>query len=894
MNNKGFLAKSIRYALLGSVVTGVFASGFAIAAEEEKKTDKDENAKVERIEVTGSRIKQVDMESASPVTVITAADIKVTGETSVADVLNNTSANSFGSWRGMSGYGAGASATSDINLRGLGAQATLVLLDGRRMPGTSSSSGTVADTSTIPMAIVERIEILRDGASAVYGSDAVAGVINIITKKDFDGVELNYDGEVPKVEGGNSNRFSIATGFTTDRGNINVTFEHYDTQAVFDRDIWKVNDPDYYGFSSFSSVPNGYYNTGNLDEDGDPIYSFYSNSDMCGQTENVVDSTDGVNNGRCLYSYGQVTKLFGDVNKNNLLSNFNYKLADDLTLRGRLMASTSETQARYAGTPVSTNYPVMAADNPNNPTGKDMTLYMRSVQIGERDSSIENTSIDALLGLQGYIDVGNGIDWEVNAQHTRSKTNEFSYNLINDNIIQSLIDTGDYDIFNTTGMSYTDWNAQMEDLYYQASHTGAYEGKFISSQIDGLVSTTLVTSGDFSLAGVVGSEYEKIKYVQKSDPESAQGIISGGSGGDDVDATRDRTSVYVELQANLPYNIDLSAAARYEKYEQEGNIASGHASSTFDDLVPKLSASWRPIDDLLVRASWGKSFRAPNMGEMFSGEALSFESTYDTVYCSDNTDANYCRSGQQHKTLYGGNPDLKAEEGESATVGFVWNILDNLSLETSYYHITYDNKIEVVDVADLVREEVENGGSPYIVRGDDGKIETIHSQYRNLSGVKTSGIDLVSRYKLETGVGDFGFKLEASKIFEYKQQNEAGAEYFDYSGLQDYPELRGNISVDWNYDNWSAAWTTYYISSQNSGNEEYGVDYLKDIPSYVKHNVQVSYTHPWNGSITLGVNNLFDKEAPNWYNDGYDFRDANTGLYDVLGRTLYVTVNQKF
>ncbi len=210
MSSISLTAKAVRRGLLAAAVTGIAFSGYA-TAEEAKE------GKVERIEVTGSRIKQVDMETASPVTVITAADLKVTGETSVADVLNNSSINSFGSWRGMSGYGAGASATSDVDLRGLGSQATLILLDGRRMPGTSSSSGTVADTSSIPMAIVERIEILRDGASAVYGSDAVAGVINIITKKDFEGVELNYTGESPDVEGGDSSRFSVAAGFSTDK-----------------------------------------------------------------------------------------------------------------------------------------------------------------------------------------------------------------------------------------------------------------------------------------------------------------------------------------------------------------------------------------------------------------------------------------------------------------------------------------------------------------------------------------------------------------------------------------------------------------------------------------------------------------------------------------------------
>ena len=322
MHHLTLAARAVRASLITMGSASVLLSGITIAAEE--------NTKVERIEVTGSRIKQVDMETVSPVTVINAADIAMTGEKTVADVLNNSAINSFGSWRGVSGYGSGASSTSSVNLRGLGSSATLVLLDGRRMPGTSSSSGSVADTSSIPMAIVERIEILRDGASAVYGSDAVAGVINIITKKEFDGLQLDYSTEQPSVEGGDANRLSIATGYNTDKGNITLTYEYYDTKAVMDRDIWNMDDPSYATYSGFSSVPNGKYGTGNG--------SWYSNSDICDQTENTVDTTDGNNKGRCLYDSGRVTKLFGDQTRNSFLSNFTYEITDGIQFRGRASA----------------------------------------------------------------------------------------------------------------------------------------------------------------------------------------------------------------------------------------------------------------------------------------------------------------------------------------------------------------------------------------------------------------------------------------------------------------------------------------------------------------------------------------------------------------------------
>ncbi|QBF81582.1 TonB-dependent receptor [Shewanella maritima] len=881
MSSESLTAKAIRRSLLAAAATSVAFTGSAFAEEE----------KVERIEVTGSRIKQVDMETSSPVTVLSAADIALTGEKTVADVLNNSSINAFGSWRGMSGYGSGASATSSINMRGLGSQATLVLLDGRRMPGTSSSSGTTADTSQIPTAIVERIEILRDGASAVYGSDAVAGVINIITKKEFDGVQLDYSTEMPDVEGGESSRFSLSAGYNTDKGNITFTYEYYDTASVMDKDIWDLNNPAYNAYSLFSSVPNGSYHDGNG-------WVNYSNSEMCEQTENVVDRTDGNNVGQCRYSYGAVTKLFGDMTRNSFMTNFSYSLTDDIQFRGRGSASLSETETRYAGTPVSTNYPVMSADNPFNPVGEDMTVYMRSVQIGERDTLTETNNYDFLGGLVGYTDVGNGIDWEINAQVSGSTTNSFNYNLINDNIIQSEIDTGKYDIFNYSGMEYDEWNQQMTALYSAAAHTGVYQGKFDSTQIDGLASTLLYEGDDVSVAMVVGAEYEMINFKQTSDPESAAGIISGGSGGDDVNAERDRTAAYTEFQVGLPGNVDISAAIRYEKYDQSGTLTGAEGqvtnSSTFDAVVPKLGVSWRPIDELLIRASYGDSFRAPNMGEMFSSQSLSFETAHDVTYCNENPDDDYCGTGQQHKTWFGGNPNLEAEEGNSLTLGAVWNVTDAWSVELSYYDITYDNKIEAISVTDILRDELLNGGSDFVTRGADGKIEYIESGYVNMASVETSGFDFATAYNFETNYGDFNLKLDMTHVLEFVEQANAESDKIDSAGVQDYPQWRGNFAAAWYYNDWNAAWTTVYIGSQSGQYwRDLGYDYIIDTPNYFKHNLQVGYTHDWNGTITVGVNNVFDEEAPTWYNFP-DYRDVNTGLYDVLGRTYYLRINQKF
>jgi len=899
MNNK--LAKAVRLAIAFGAASTVALSANVSASEEGAE-------EVERIEVTGSRIKQVDIENSSPVTVISAADMSLSGEPTVADVLNNLSANSFGSWSGVSGYGAGGAASSNINLRGLGSDATLVLLDGRRMPGTSSSSGSSADTSIIPMSIVERIEILRDGASAVYGSSAVAGVINIITKKDFEGVAAKYEYASPEIEGGANQMFSLSAGFTGDKGNIVFTFEHSESDAIFDSEIWALDDPTYGAHSTYSPVTNGQHSIANPDYDPtDPdspekINAYFSNSDMCSQAANVVDYTDGTDGGLCKYNYGEVTKFTPDTEKNSMFTKFNYELSDNINLIGRAMASLNETDSRYAATPVSTAPVYMSADNQYNPTDDEVRLYMRSAPIGTRDAKTEVVTTDFLIGLQGYTEIGNGLDWEVNFQNSISKTNVFNYNLINDNSIQTSIDSGEYDVFNTQGLSYENWNASMEQMYTDANHTGVYEGRYASQQIDGLVSTTLIDNDNFIVAGVVGAEYEMIDFSQKSDPESANGFISGGSGGDDVAATRNRTAMYAEVQASLPYEIDLTVAARYEKYEQQGETNLGVAKSTFDKVIPKVGLTWRPTDSLLLRSSWGESFRAPNMGEMFQSYALGFPTVRDTAWCSANPgqDLNgYCSdAGEQVATWFGGNPNLTEETGDSTTAGFVWDVVDNLSVEMTYYSINYENKIDDVENSELLRIEHENGlgSTPDVIErnASTGKIDSMKTGYINKSSLFTDGIDFSARYNFETSFGDFSATLNVSKVMTFEEVADSESEPFDYAGLQDYPDLKSDLALSYAYDDYSVAWTIFHVGSQESGNEEWGVDYLADIPTYIKHNVQFAYVAPTETKVTFGVNNLTDKAAPSYYDGFRDYRDSSWSLYDQTGRSMYLRVEQQF
>ncbi|WP_192954832.1 TonB-dependent receptor [Gallaecimonas mangrovi] len=863
MTSQTAINKAVKWALFSSAAIMVSAPAFA--ADDSTSTDSDQ--KVEKIEVTGSRIKRVDMETVSPVTVINAADIKMSGKTSVADVLQSVSANSFGNGVGVSGSSGGGSSQTTVDLRGLGA--TLVLLDGRRLPGTGNSGGQDQDISMIPLAVVDRIEILRDGASAIYGSDAIAGVVNIITKKHYDGVNLSYSVSSPKVNGGLEKKYQLTAGTSNEKGSIVMVAQHKDTNEVTDADVSGTNN----GISTYSPVAYGTSTDGS---------DSYYNSDMCGQVANTIDTGS-----KCGYAYSNTTWLYPQYTKDSILTNATYYLTDDITFKGQVFAGKTTSWARYAATPVSTNTLTMDADNENNPLDEDMTIYLRALK--NRDSKYEANNLQYVGSLEGTLNVWNGIDWNFGYQHSTESEVEHDYNLIKDSVIQDAIDDGTFDVFNTSGMSTDDWMSEYESVLDEAYHTGIYELDQSTDTFNGSLSSELYSDGDTVVNGYIGAEYEHLDFWKKSDPESANVEISGGSGGDDVDADRNRQSYFSEFVIDLPYKIEIDAAYRYDKYDLSGDVGGEYTNASFDGSSPKIGVMWRPTDNLLLRASWGKAFRAPSMNQLFASSSISFDYGLDQTYCASHDDADYCTEDEQFKTYYASNQDLQPETAKSYTAGFVWNITNNLSWEGTYWNFDYKNKIESLDVDTILAEEYTNGSSSRVDRSDDGKIESITTSYVNMATVKVSGIDSSVNYLIPTSIGDFKIDMDASYMLHWKEAADAGDDAYDYAGETNYPQLKGNLSVKWSQGDYSAAATFNYIGKQTDTLYD---GYYNDIDAYVNTNVTASYNTSWNGKVSVGIANLFD-QSPKYYTSDY-WRGFDYDLYDARGRTLQFSYSQSF
>ncbi|WP_454259633.1 TonB-dependent receptor plug domain-containing protein [Pseudoxanthomonas mexicana] len=302
------LRDAISFAL---AVGTVSASGMGAAFAQTSSSDSSTTT-LDRIQVTGSRIKRTDIETAAPITTITRADIEAAGELSVSDFLRNNVYNSFGSVRESSGSATGSQAT--INLRGLGSAYTLVLIDGRRMTNSGALAGGAANINMIPTSAVERIEILREGAGAVYGSDAIGGVVNIILRKDYEGMNVTASYETSADAGPDGNTLSVSGGISSDRGNVTFVLDHQQRNMMYNRDIrdnipaawWTAGLNTYNSSATFSNA----YDTRNVAN--------------CDQFENSIR----ISPTRCAFDHGATSANESSLRRNALLVNGNYNLSE--------------------------------------------------------------------------------------------------------------------------------------------------------------------------------------------------------------------------------------------------------------------------------------------------------------------------------------------------------------------------------------------------------------------------------------------------------------------------------------------------------------------------------------------------------------------------------------
>ncbi|QLE85933.1 MULTISPECIES: TonB-dependent receptor plug domain-containing protein [Shewanella] len=874
MNSLTLTAKAVRVGLLAAATTSVAFSGVAFAEEQE------EGATVERIQVTGSRIKRTDLEGSSPVTTITSADIEKTGEMSVADVLRRSNLNTFGSFAESSG--STWQSQANISLRGAGADRTLVLLNGKRMPGSPTMGGTAVNLNTIPTAAIERIEVLTDGASAVYGSDAVAGVVNIITKKNYEGLEVSATGTNPEQAGGEEWKAHVVGGTSSDKGSMTFSFEHQNREIIYQRDRW---------FSSSTNVLADKYS----DTTGVSAYARnfldmstfqFKPMDACNNDKmvgggHVYDYGDG--DFICGYDYTSEAADHAARSYTAGYVNADYELSDEIRFEGQGLFSRNETFGRYAPAAGWFNVDAGQIDVQNydeNGNYIDTTknanagrVYYRFTDVGTRDSTTIDYSTDIQVGLVGDHE---NFGWDATYHYNLAENSNYGTGYVHRPTVENLVKSGDFN-FGPEGNS----DAVVAAISHDTLAQDIMEFQTVNA---GINFEALDLPG--GLAGwYFGAEYMDYKYTSKVDAESAAGEVIGssgnGSGGD-----RQVAAVFGEAILPITDKLELNLALRFDDYSDFGNAT-----------TPKVAARYQLLEDLVLRGSWGQGFRAPALSDLYAADSFSADFATDYHYCDLQGTAPADCSSAQYDVTRTANENLEAETSDFYNFGAIWNITDGLSTKVEYYNLSIQDVITFVSLDSLLREEAEVGygnlSRGEIIRaGDspDGKILEATTPLVNGNGFDTSGIDFNITYTgLETAIGDFGTTFDLTYVLTYEDE-----EYFDgpvnnMVGRNGLPDYRFTWVLDWNYGDHSASLLTQHIAGQAETIDPTTYEEVGSLPSQTTFDVSYNYNTSWNGKISVGVRNLTNEDPVLDSNLAYD-----DSLYNLYGRTYTASYTQKF
>jgi iron complex outermembrane receptor protein len=944
VNNK--LAKAVRLAIAFGAASTAALSANVSAAEEGVE-------EVERIEVTGSRIKRADMESASPVSVITTEDMKIQGISNVADALQNLTAQSGGLTASVNNGGDG---NSTVDLRGMGSNRTLVLVNGRRMIASGTGATATVDLNTIPMSAVKRIEVLKDGASAVYGSDAIAGVVNIIMRDDYEGFEI--DASYAETSEGDGEEATISTtfGVSSDKGNIVVNLGYYDRGTVTQADrgysdcpIWEGTDDNGapYKFCGGSGSTlgmeafiNGFSERVQFEPGGNGTSSPEGYHPFIGT---------GDNNDR--YNYAALSYLSTPATRYNASVIGNYELADDLNFFAEAYYTNRTSVQQMAPTPIGgwSNgwrmdqnpefYPFSGLYDfatPGSEKGAEEVYPLRRMkEVGNRMFSQEVNTVQFTLGFDGMI--GDDYSWNAFYTYGRNSAIDRSKNYINlANVVDSVTTncegvtvTGTHGDYSVTGndpaapcINYYGYGniteSDAEYLRYTDQGTSGTEMHHMAASISG--DAFELPSGPVGFA--FGIEHREESAFNQPDAFSSAGIGSGNavlptSGGYKVDEAY--LEVIAPLVSDMPFaqSIDLEAAVRYFNYDTFGS-----------DSTYKLGLTWRMNDAIMLRSVISTAFRAPNVGELYSGQSDNFQNytdpcngyggpngtaKYATACAKDAaagmiaSDGSFAQANGQVRSKSGGNPDLGPETADTFTIGMVVEPLEGLSFTVDYYDIEIENVISTVDVGtqyDKCYLAGANGGvggsdvmCENIRRSATGNFDGTEAFNQNLSIWTLEGWDFNAQYGFEAAGLEWKADWEASYTTVWDVELFAGEDLQEYAGVVGTPEWKHNLGLSVFGDSWSASYNMLYVDEMTI-NEVVNEDkdpalYTTPVAdSFVTHTVSASYQLNDNVSLRAGIDNLTDEEPP--YMTNYGDANTNTRQYKYVGRNFFLGTTVSF
>lgn len=873
---------------------------------------------LDRVEVTGSSIRRIASETALPVTVIKVEELSKQGVTTAEQAMTRIAANqsNFGSSQAI---GATTGGKAEADLRGLSgptgtnANKTLVLLNGRRLANHAFDAAAV-DLNAIPLGAIDRIEVLRDGASAIYGSDAIGGVINFILRREVIGLDVSGEVLKPQREGGGgTKRFSISGGFgslTDQRFNVSASIDHrkQDTLEAKDRVFSKTG------------IIRGAINAGTSGTSFPGDLNGFEPSLAAGC--NPPGSIPNAAGTACRYDFSRDVDILTENEQTTALLRGSFAITPDHTASIEYLRANNKSTAHVAAAPTGH---LMPATSPFFPVGAPITQVpdiiandgstvaggvanWRQIPAGKRTSGDDTTTDRAMFELQG---VFAGWDYRSAVGRSTNKSEaSVSRGYVNDDLMQLGVWNG---VINPFGAQTAAGLAAIEAAQVVSpTQVGKNEVKFIDLK----VSKDLFQMPAGMMAGAFGVEYRTEKSGFEALPITAQLGSLGIDPDGDTSGQRKQAAAFAELSIPVTKELEMSLAARFDKYSGTGN--------TFN---PKIGLRYQPSKELLVRGSYNSGFRAPTLYEIYQPQSLSFtsDSYDDPLLCPGGTAVAGASAGVVcgQQTLIrsvgvannGGNiASLKPEKAKNLTLGLVFEPSSQVSMGIDLWQIKIKNLISGLPEQEIFGNPVKNaakfircsqlpaGPGPGLDRQDSDvclnypnfdPIAYVDSPTENLGELHTRGVDMNASWRSgATPMGNFGLAIDGTYVISHKYQRENNGAFISAVGRysDNAPVFRWQhvVTANWNSGPWSVNLGQRFKSGYTDQ------DGVNQVDRYYLFDTSVTWTGVKNLSVTAGINNIFDTNPPlsgqvTTFQRGYDPR-----FTDPLGRTFLLRAAYKF
>ncbi len=871
-----------------------------------------EVSQLEKVEVTGSRIKRLDAETASAIQVITRDDIVKSGAKNVADVLRDVPAGNAGGFN-TDGQLNDVFGGSAVSLRGLGVGSTLVLINGRRVAPFGFGSASFVDTSAIPVEAVERIETLLDGASAIYGADAIGGVINIILRKGFEGLVGSVSAGLSSRSDGASKNASLTYGkgsLGKDGYNFFLTATHRDQDAVGaserertqDANFTRYNLADrrssYYRNVYSLSATSGYYGgtfiaplTG-LDTPCTPATNAGTLTGRC-----VNDNTKNVDvvagwKSDSLYGAGVMAlpggfELFGDLSISR--SRYNtHSFSYGTDSYGYYTYDLRDVLGQYgnaAGGQVS--YLILPIGHPQNPK-TDAEVAVRYL-FNDVPSTMATDSLNQryTVGVRGELA---GWDVESALMLSRSSTDSQLRGFLRDSVFLS-------DVLDANGKVRTNFilgnaAANNQDLMARLYPSLASNGTTSTNSMDVRASRELWQLPGGKLGVAVGAEYRREKVESVPDTLLSSGAISLWSVQPAV-GSRNVKAVYAEAVAPIVKTLELSLAARWDDNSDFGK-----------STTPKVGIKWQVLPQLVLRGTYAEGFRAPTLPEQHMGTQTYYVKVRDPKLCPT-YDANNANCDRYVVGVYGASGDLRAETSKSRSLGFVFQPTRNSSLAVDTYDIKRKGEVASMSTSYLLDHEADFPTK--VVRGAaSGQIDTIYLTATNLAETHVRGLDAEGRlqFSMPDELGRVMLSATYNRLAKYEQANAPGGAMIDTVGYYLKPKERMRFGVGWSRGPWQANVNWNYTGSYAQKSDSTVAcgyhkqptprpDYCR-ISAWMTADAYLAYSGFKDLELGLSVRNIADRAAPFDADMIAYLRGYNSAYHNQLGRYYQLNAKYKF